>query len=89
MKNKPQTITRMPAYGWLNLEPQDCPLRAQHTPSPDGYLAWQDWAEAKAKTHRQMRCAGCHRWSVWVPKGGSTVLNGIDAVVIATGRDPR
>ena len=63
----PKTITRAPKGGWLYLEPEDCPLKDQHTPPPTSYLVFHDWAEKKAKTHRQMRCAGCHRWSVWVP----------------------
>lgn len=74
MPSSPQTITRAPKDGWLLLEPEDCPLRAQHTVGPSGYNAWHEWAERKAKTHKQMRCAGCHRWSVWVPKAGPDAL---------------
>lgn len=64
----PQIITEPPADGWLLLEPEDCPLREQHTPHPTGYLAHADWAEEMMRLGwRQARCAGCHRWSIWLP----------------------
>jgi hypothetical protein len=44
-----------------------CPNRAKHTPCPDGYVAWHEWAAKKARTHRQTRCTGCDRLSIWVP----------------------
>jgi hypothetical protein len=70
MSLAPQTIDddEAPEGGWLLLEPEDCPLRAQHTPRPEGFLPYVAWAEAKSRTHRQLRCAGCHRWAIWVPK---------------------
>jgi hypothetical protein len=37
----------------------------KHTPSPNGYVAWHEWAERKAKTHAQTRCPVCGRWAVW------------------------
>lgn len=43
---------------------QDC---LAHTPSPDGYLAWHEWAEKKSKTHRQIKCEGCGLYKIWVP----------------------
>jgi hypothetical protein len=45
-----------------------CPNADQHTPSPVGYLQWHAWAEEKARTHSQMRCDGCGRYAIWVPK---------------------
>lgn len=45
-----------------------CPNKAQHTPQPDGYLEWHDWAEGMAKTHRQIQCDGCKLWAIWVLK---------------------
>ena len=45
-----------------------CPNKAQHTPQPDGYLEWHDWAERMTKTHRQIQCDGCKLWAIWVPK---------------------
>lgn len=44
------------------------PSECQHTPCPEGYLAWHDWAEKMAETHRQKRCPVCRLWSIWVPK---------------------
>jgi hypothetical protein len=46
-----------------------CPNKAAHvTGEPEGYLSWFEWAELKAKTHRQTKCPGCGLWIVWVPK---------------------
>lgn len=39
----------------------------RHTPQPVGYLAWHEWAERKARTHRQERCPGCGLWKIWRP----------------------
>lgn len=47
------------------LEDSTC---ADHTPSPDGYQAWHEWAEKMSKTHRARRCAECEYWSIWEPK---------------------
>jgi len=79
-----RVVTRVPAGGWLRLEDEDCPLRAQHWPGP---LPFDEWARELAKTHKQMRCEGCHRWRVWVPIGGSAIINGIHAQVIAASGD--
>ena len=49
---------------------ETCPNAAKHTPAPEGYLAWYAWAERKAKTHRQVRCAGCGLFALWVRKAG-------------------
>lgn len=47
----------------------DCPRAAEkHTPRPESYLAWFDWAQQKARTHRQRKCPTCGFWAVWVPK---------------------
>ena len=42
-----------------------CPEWKSHTPDPQDYLGWFEWAEAKAKTHRQRRCTGCGLFKVW------------------------
>jgi hypothetical protein len=53
-----------------------CPSFHDHTPSPEGYIQWHAWAKSMSKTHRQVRCTGCGRWSIWVEKregkGGPT-----------------
>jgi hypothetical protein len=51
--------------------PGSCPTPEKHTPSPSGYFAWHEWAEEKAKTHKQIRCPGCGLWAIWLPKGSS------------------
>ena len=45
-----------------------CPKRSKHTPAPPGYLQWHEWATKKGKTHRTVRCSGCHLFTIWVPK---------------------
>lgn len=39
-----------------------------HTPHPIGYIAYANWADRMAKTHRQIPCESCGLWAVWVPK---------------------
>ena len=41
---------------------------ADHTPAPDGYCAWHDWAMKMGKTHRQIRCDRCGLFKIWIPK---------------------
>jgi hypothetical protein len=45
-----------------------CPHFEDHTPRPEGYLAWHAWAKDMAKSHHQLKCIGCGRYSIWVPK---------------------
>lgn len=45
-----------------------CPNFEDHTFSPEGYIEWHTWAENMAKTHRQIRCKGCDRFSIWIPR---------------------
>lgn len=40
----------------------------QHTPQPEGYREWHAWAERMSKTHRQVQCPNCGKWSIWLPK---------------------
>ena len=39
-----------------------------HTPQPDGYGEWHEWARMAAKTHSQVRCPHCGCWKIWLPK---------------------
>jgi hypothetical protein len=48
-----------------------CPEADQHTPAPEGYLAFDEWAERMSKTHRQVQCPGCGRWQIWVPRSST------------------
>ena len=45
-----------------------CPNVRRHTPRPEGYGDFMDWAEKKAKTHVQTRCPDCGLWTIWKPK---------------------
>lgn len=45
-----------------------CLNRDKHTPSPDGYLHWQDWADEMSKTHKQIKCKSCGLFAIWVKK---------------------
>ncbi|HEY3259615.1 MAG TPA: hypothetical protein VGJ95_04990 [Pseudonocardiaceae bacterium] len=51
-----------------------CPQHALHTPQPAGYSEWFDWAERMSRTHDQVRCPGCGRFSIWEP------IVGVDGV---------
>jgi hypothetical protein len=39
-----------------------------HTPCPIGYLAWHEWAESMAPTHRPRLCTGCGKYAIWESK---------------------
>ncbi len=41
---------------------------ADHTPCPEDYLRWHDWAEDMAVTHKQVRCPDCELFKIWVRK---------------------
>lgn len=47
---------------------KSCPNAAHHTPQPEGYIAWFDWAARMHRTHNQILCPGCGRFSIWIPK---------------------
>lgn len=40
-------------------------MTCRHTKAPIGYVAWHEWAEKKARTHRQERCPNCGLWAIW------------------------
>lgn len=54
------------------------PAQCKHTPCPSGYLGWHSWAEEKSKTHAQVRCPGCGKWAIWLPKAEASVINDQD-----------
>ena len=45
-----------------------CPNRANHTEGPDGYIVWNEWVEAIAKTHKQSMCPWCELFVIWTRK---------------------
>lgn len=58
---------------------------AAHTPCPDGYVQWHEWAEWINKTHRNVACPDCGKFAIWVPRNNHafrTYLAG--RVVVAT-----
>ncbi len=40
--------------------------KCNHEKQPEGYIAWHEWAEKKAKTHRQIKCKHCGKFVIWV-----------------------
>lgn len=50
-----------------------CPTASLHTPCPDGYAEWHEWADARATTHKQEMCPGCRRYAIWTPKEDTRV----------------
>lgn len=46
-----------------------------HTPCPEGYLQWHEWARLASKTHRQVTCPGCGSITVWLPKAIARAIN--------------
>lgn len=55
------------------LHPEDC---EPHTPRPDGYADWQEWAARMAATHVQRQCRGCGMLAVWEPKPAEAAAEG-------------
>lgn len=47
---------------------ENCPNKKNHTPCPDGYVAWHEWAKKKSKHHYQVACKGCGRLTIWKRK---------------------
>ena len=47
---------------------KSCPQVHLHSPQPEGYLQWHDWADKMRKTHVQKQCPGCGLWAIVVPK---------------------
>lgn len=47
---------------------ETCPDRRKHTACPAGYLQWHEWADTKAKTHRQVACSTCGLSVIWKRK---------------------
>lgn len=54
------------------LADSDC----KHTPSPNGYIQWHEWAEKMEKTHVQERCPICGLWAIWKARAGGSETSG-------------
>jgi hypothetical protein len=50
------------------MELRDCPSFFDHTPCPEGYIEWHDWAKKMGRTHKQIRCTRCNLFAIWIPK---------------------
>lgn len=59
----------------LTTEQIACPNFEDHTPQPEGYIAWHSWAEGMSKTHEQRKCSGCDRYEIWEPKANHLEQN--------------
>lgn len=43
-----------------------CPNAAKHTPCPDGYMEWQEWAHRMhSGGAKQGLCPGCGLYAIW------------------------
>lgn len=45
-----------------------CRNQHDHTPKPEGYLQWFEWAAKMNKTHAQRRCPACGKYEIWEPR---------------------
>ena len=54
----------------LGLDPDEtkCPNVENHALHPLGYADWHEWARAKNKTHKNSKCDGCGRFTIWTPR---------------------
>lgn len=55
-------------------EPKPCPNAANHTPQPEAYMVFEDWADTVSKTHHQSQCPDCELWVIWTPKTPDATL---------------
>lgn len=60
----------------VNPAKETCPQRRRHTPCPEGYMAWHEWAEKKGRTHRAVKCPGCGLYAIWVRKARKRLRRG-------------
>jgi hypothetical protein len=52
-----------------------CPDSARHTPCPEGYLQWHEWAEKMLRTHVQVKCPTCGMYAIWKRKRHNRVTS--------------
>jgi len=83
-----ENVTRQPAVEL------PCPNGAEHT-IPDTSLGLMEWASKMARTHDQVKCAGCGLYQVWVrrPPGAlapcwQCALPKVDPATLAKDEDP-
>lgn len=45
---------------------RNCSNRRAHTPSPDDYIGWHEWARRKMRQGCKVKlCPGCKRYTIW------------------------
>lgn len=67
-----------PDYKATPIPPLSVPVekyKCNHTPQPEQYATWHEWARKASKTHAQVRCPGCGKWTVWLPKKLARKIN--------------
>jgi hypothetical protein len=47
----------------------ECPDKTNHTPCPETYRGFVDWADNMSKTHKQIKCPSCNLFAIWILKG--------------------
>jgi len=52
---------------------------------PKGYADWHEWAKEKSKTHKQVKCPVCNRYTEWVLKTPPTEEQVNNWVALAIG----
>ena len=58
-------------------QPRVC---ANHTPEPDDYLSWHDWAERMWKAgYSSVSCGECGLFKIWWPKASARLLERAEA----------
>ena len=46
----------------------DCPNVEAHALHPLGYTDWHEWALKKNRTHKNSKCPGCDRYTIWTER---------------------
>jgi len=46
--------------------------KCNHTPEPKTYHQWYAWIHEKIKTHKQIKCPNCGKYSIWVEREENT-----------------
>lgn len=71
-----------------------CPNEAEHTPTADD-MGPMEWASKMARTHDQVKCAGCGLYKIWTrrPPGSLApcwwcTLPKVDPATLRDGDDP-
>ena len=67
-----------PDYDKFPIPPVDVEPSAKecvHTPMPEGYIEWYEWARRASKTHAPINCPCCGLFKIWKPKKMARAIN--------------